>query len=135
MSRELMLVWYLPLLAGILPALLIGFAYSALADRLAFAGWALALAALYTAALRTAIDSRWIPSRRKIVLGLLQALGWAAFAGLAWRYHEILDLGFRAVLPALYRPATTAPATFLALAGLVLLGSLASSLLRHRRQV
>lgn len=135
MSRELLLAWYLPLLAGILPALLIGFAYSALADRLAFAGWALALAGLYTAALRSAIDGQWSRSRRKVVLGLLQALGWAAFAGLAWRYHEILDLGFRAVLPAIYRPETTAPATFLALAGLVLLGTLASSFFRHRRQV
>jgi uncharacterized protein YceK len=134
-SRELVWSWYLPLLAGILPGLLLGFGYSALADRLAFAGWALLLAGLYTAALRTAIDGQWSESRRKIVLGLLQALGWAAFAGLAWRYHEILDLGFRAVLPALYRPATTAPATFLALAGLVLLGTLASSFLRHRRQV
>jgi hypothetical protein len=94
-----LLPWYAGLLAGILPVLLIGFLYSALADRLEFAGWGLVVAAFYTVALRQGMEAGWPASR---LAGILVVLLGAAAAALAWimrAHHEILDLGSRAVLP------------------------------------
>jgi hypothetical protein len=53
-------------------------------------------------------------------LALWLALALAGFAALEGEHREILDLGFRAVLPGLYRPAATRPATALGLAALLL---------------
>lgn len=114
---ELLGSWYLPLLAGVLPVLLLGFGYSALADRIAFVFWALALAACWVALLRHGLEAGWSAGRRRGVLLLALAAGFGAFAWLEQRHHEILDLGFRAVLPGLYAPAATRPATALAVAG------------------
>ena len=119
MRNPLVTLWYVPLLAGVLPVLLLGFGYSALADRTAFVFWALALAACWTALLRHGVAAGWSGPRRAGALLLLMALGLASFAWIEERHHEILDLGFRAVLPELYAPAATRPMTALALAGLL----------------
>jgi hypothetical protein len=111
--------WYGGLLAGLLPVLLLGFAYSAIADRLSFAGWSLALATLYTLLLRSGLAAGWGDARLAGTLALLLAAGLAAFALLEQVHGEILDLGFRALLPGLYRPATTAPGTALAVAAVL----------------
>jgi hypothetical protein len=97
--------WYAWLLGGLVPLLVGGFVVSALADRLVFAGWALAAAAAYAAALR------W--SWGRVLRGAAKpALGWAAplavlavaavlFALLARRHREDLTLGFAAMRPPL----------------------------------
>ena len=108
--------WYAPLVAGLLPVLVLGFAWSALADRIAFAGWALAAGAGYAILLRQGLEAGWAPGLRLAALAFWLALGLAGFAALEAEHHEILDLGFRAVLPDLYHPAATRPATALALA-------------------
>lgn len=72
---------------------------SALADRLAFAGWGLAAALVYSWALRYGFEVG-----SPLTLGLLTAA--LAFFSLAWlvgRYQESLDLGYRAFLPGLYQ--------------------------------
>lgn len=125
--------WYAGLLGGLLPILLLGFLYSALADRLVFAGWALALAAAWVLLLRHAFQAGWSRAGRAGAMALLAALGLAGFAALEAEHHEILDLGFRAVLPALYHPLATRPSSagFVA-AGLALTG--AAALLASRRR-
>jgi hypothetical protein len=134
MDRSLARRWYGGLLAGLLPVLLLGFGYSAIADRLAFVYWALALATAYTLLLRHGLSAGWGDGRLAGILALLLSAGFAAFAALERAHGEILDLGFRALLPGLYRPATTAPATSLALAGLLSAVG-AAALLAGRRRV
>jgi hypothetical protein len=97
--RHPLLPWYAGLLAGILPVLLLGFLYSALADRLEFVGWALLLAALYAVALRQGLQAGWPAARLAGALMMLLAAGAGAFAWLVSTYHEVLDLGFNAMLP------------------------------------
>jgi hypothetical protein len=118
-SRELLLVWYGGLLAGLLPILLLGFLYSAIADRIAFAGWALAVAALWVLVLRYGLGAGWGRARLAGTLLLLIALGLAVFAWLETKHGEILDLGFRAVLPGLYHPSATQPRTAWVLAAVL----------------
>jgi hypothetical protein len=125
--------WYAGLLGGLLPILLLGFFYSALADRLAFAGWALALATAWVLLLRHAFQAAWSPARRAGSMAILAALGLAGFAALEAKHHEILDLGFRAVLPALYHPAATRPVTAASAAGLLALVGAAGLLASRRR--
>ena len=115
--RELIRVWYLPLLAGLLPVLLIGFGASALANRLVFAGWALAAGAAYTALVRIGFDRGWDRRARAALLLATLAVAFAAFAGLVRRHHEIFDLGFWAVALAVYTPAATRLGTAVGLAG------------------
>ena len=118
--------WYAGLLGGLLPILLIGFFYSALADRLAFAGWALALGSAWVLLLRHGFSAGWSAARRTGAMALLAALGLGGFAALEAEHHEILDLGFRAVLPAVYHPIATRPETAVAVAAaLALVGSAA----------
>ncbi len=122
-ARALLLCWYGPLLGGLVPILLLGFLYSAIADRLAFVGWGLVLAAAYTMVLRQGVAAGWTVSLRTASLAFLLAAGLASFAALERVHHEILDLGFRAVLPGLYHPAATRPASaFLLAAALALTG-------------
>ena len=121
--RELIRVWYLPLLAGLLPVLLIGFGASALANRLVFAGWALVFGAAYTALARIGIDRGWDRRARAALLLATLAVAFGVFAGLVRRHHEIFDLGFRAVAPAVYTPAATRPGTAAGLAGVLALGA------------
>jgi hypothetical protein len=126
--------WYAGLLAGLLPILLLGFLYSALADRLAFAGWALALGTAWVLLLRHAFGAGWSPARRTGAMALLAALGLSGFAALEAKHHEILDLGFRAVLPAAYHPAATRPRTAGALAAVLALSGGAALLLTWKRR-
>jgi hypothetical protein len=109
--RALVRQWYAPLLGGLLPVFLLGFLYSALAGRLAFLYWALVLGAAWVFVLRHGVAAGWSAARRTGALALLLAAGFAGFAALEARHGEILDLGFRAVLPGLYHPAATRPGT------------------------
>ncbi|HBL27331.1 MAG TPA: hypothetical protein DD490_10905 [Acidobacteria bacterium] len=111
--------WYGGLLGGLLPILLLGFLSSALADRLLFVYWALGLGTVWVLLLRHGFAAGWPGTRLAGALGLLGAAGLAAFAALEARHHEILDLGFRAVLPGLYHPIATRPATAAAVAALL----------------
>jgi hypothetical protein len=121
----LVAVWYAPLLGGLLPVLLLGFGYSALADRLVFVYWALALGSAWVVLLRHGVGAGWEAPRRAGALALLLALGFGGFAALAKRHGEDLDLGFRAVLPGLYHPVATRPGTFAALAAALALAGVA----------
>jgi hypothetical protein len=117
-ERALLATWYRALLGGLLPILLLGFLYSALANRLVFAGWALLLGTLWVIVLRHGLGAGWPRPRLWGTLDLLLAAGFGAFAALEREHHEILDLGFRAVFPGVYHPAATRPGTAAALAGL-----------------
>lgn len=132
-DRPLARRWYGGLAAGLLPVLLLGFGYSAIADRLAFVYWALALATVYTLLLRHGLSLGWGDARLAGALAVVLAAGFAAFALLERAHGEILDLGFRALLPGLYRPATTAPATAWVLAAALALCGTAALLASRRR--
>jgi hypothetical protein len=122
-----LLPWYAGLLGGILPVLLLGFLYSALANRLEFAGWGLLLAAFYTAALRQGMQASWPALRLIGALALLLAAGAGAFAWIEDAHHEILDLGYRAVLPpAIYFSAATSPLAAVAAAAVLAAGGVAA---------
>ena len=91
--------WYASLLAGILPALVLGFLASGFADRPVFAAWGLGLALAYALLLRRGFSARWgawVTAGRAL---LLFALGAAVWTQLVLRYGEELDLGVRAVVP------------------------------------
>jgi hypothetical protein len=133
MDRPLARRWYGGLLAGLVPILLLGFGYSAIADRLAFVYWAFAVGTAYTLLLRHGLSSGWGDARLAGALALLLAAGSAAFAALERAHGEILDLGFRVLLPAVYRPATTAPGTAFVLAAALAAGG-GLALLAARRQ-
>ncbi len=123
-----MRAWYGGIFGGLLPILLLGFLYSAIADRTVFALWAVVVGALWAVALRQGLAAGWGRFRLLAALALVLAAGLAVFAGLEWEHHEILDLGFRAVFPGLYRPLATEPGAAAVLAGvcgLVGLGFLA----------
>jgi hypothetical protein len=110
-SARLLRVWYVALLSVVTPVLVLGFLYSALADRLVFVGWGLAVALAYTVALRQGLSWGWPRIRLAGLLALLLAVSFAWLATLEATHHEILDLGFRAVFPALYHPLATRPAS------------------------
>jgi hypothetical protein len=125
-GRSFLLAWYGGLLAGLLPILLLGFLYSALADRIVFAGWALLFAALWVVLLRYGMGAGWPAPRLWGAMALLLAAACAAFAALEKEHGEILDLGFRAVLPGIYHPNATAPRTAWGIAAaFAVLGALA----------
>lgn len=126
--------WYAGLLAGLLPVLLLGFGFSALADRTAFVFWALAVAIAWVVLLRQGIEAGLPRPRLLGFLFLLLAVGLAAFAWMEARHHETLDLGFRAVLPSLYHPALTAPRTAGVLAGVLATAGLAGLVLGFRKR-
>ncbi|MEA2560215.1 MAG: hypothetical protein QOH06_1719 [Acidobacteriota bacterium] len=111
--------WYGGLLAGLLPVLLLGFGYSALADRTAFMLWALGVSIAWVFLLRQGMEAGL---RTPLLAGWLLLLLAAGLAGFAWlesKHHESLDLGFRAVLPGIYRPAFTSPRSAGVVAGLL----------------
>jgi len=110
-ERSLNLAWYGGMLGGLLPVLLLGFLYSALADRTIFVLWALVTGTCWVVVLRQGLGAGWRRFRLLGALALLLAAGLAVFAALESRHHEILDLGFRAVFPGIYHPLATAPRT------------------------
>lgn len=110
-DRSFLFAWYGGLLSGLLPILLLGFLYSALADRIVFVGWALLFAALWVLLLRHGMGAGWPAPRLWGAMALLYAAAFGAFAALEKEHGEILDLGFRAVLPGIYHPNATAPRT------------------------
>jgi hypothetical protein len=116
-GRPPALAWYGGVFGGLLPILLLGFIYSALADRTVFALWALVAGACWTVVLRQGLILGWRRFRRLAALSLMLAAVLGAFAVLEWQHHQILDLGFRAVFPAIYHPIATAPRTVGILAG------------------
>lgn len=114
--------WRGALFATLAPLLLVGFGASALANRLVFAGWGLAVAAVVAPVLRRGFEDRRASPPRIAGTALLTAgLVLGPFALLVARHREILDLGWRAVLPGLYTPAATAPGAWAVLAGLLIL--------------
>ncbi len=129
-----MRAWYGGIFGGLLPILLLGFLYSAIADRTVFALWALAAGAAWVVALRRGLAAGWDRIHLLAVLCLVLAAGLAVLAGLEWQHHEILDLGFRAVFPGLYHPLATAPRTAAALAGAFALAGIAFFFLSWRSQ-
>jgi len=110
-GRSLAFAWYGGVFGGLLPVLLLGFLYSALADRTVFALWALVTGTCWVVVLRQALSAGWRRFRLLGALALLLAAGLAIFAVLESRHHEILDLGFRAVFPGFYHPLATEPRT------------------------
>lgn len=90
-------------LAGLLPMLLFAYLASALANRLAFAGWGIAVAIV------AAAGRRRTGASAGIVALLAVAVGWAGLAWLAHRWANELELGARAVVPALAGPTWTSP--------------------------
>ncbi|MFL6235875.1 MAG: hypothetical protein ACJ76N_22280 [Thermoanaerobaculia bacterium] len=128
-----MSAWYGGIFGGLLPILLLGFLYSAIADRTVFFLWALVAGAFWVAALRQGLAAGWGRFRFLAALALVLAAGLAVFAVLEWQHHEILDLGFRAVFPGLYRPLATAPGTAAVLAGIFALAGLVFLPLGWRR--
>ncbi len=119
LDRSLAWAWYGGVLGGLLPLLLLGFLYSALADRTIFVLWALVVGAGWVVVLRQGLSAGWPRLRLLGFLALLLAAGLAAFAVLESKHHEILDLGFRAVFPGLYHPLATRPRTMGVLAGVL----------------
>lgn len=111
LDRSLVWAWYGGVLGGLLPVLLLGFLYSALADRTIFVLWALVVGTCWVVLLRQGLSAGWGRLRLLGFLALLLAAGFAAFAALESRHHEILDLGFRAVFPGIYHPLATRPRT------------------------
>ncbi len=133
-ERSLLRAWYGGLLAGLLPILVLGFLYSALADRLIFVAWALAAAVCWVVLLRQGLQQGWPGPRLIGAMALLAAVALGGFALLERRHHEILDLGFRAVFPGLYHPLATRPATVGAVGAVcALLGGVALTLSLKRK--
>lgn len=114
--------WYGALLGLLVPVLLLAFGLSAAANRLAFAGWGLAMTPLLTVALRRGFEAwRGVPGIIVRVAPVL-AVGFAVLAWLVERHREITDLGLRALLGANPGTALAAdPDTYLVLAGLAAL--------------
>ncbi len=127
-------IWYGGLLGGLLPVLLLGFLYSALADRTVFALWALVSGSLWVVLLRQGLAGGWPGDRLTGSLLLLLAACFAVFANLELAHGKILDLGFRAVFPAVYHPLATRPLTagiLAALLGAAGAGALVPALIRR----
>lgn len=126
-DRALARAWYGGLLGGLLPVLLLGFLYSALADRTVFALWALVVATAWVVVLRQGLERSLPRGRRLAALAFVLAASFAWFAWLETAHQEILDLGFRAVLYGVYHPYATAPKTAWILSGLFLVAAIVSA--------
>src|SRR5690349_18647458 len=98
-------LWYLAVLAGALPTLLVGFAASAFANRVLFALWGVFAASLYTVFVRWGVTAAWHPwftaGRALLILAFTTTL----LGRLVSRYGDELDLGARAYLRDAYHPA------------------------------
>jgi len=128
--------WYVSMLAGMLPLFALGMVASALADRLAFAGWAIVAGFGHALLLRAAWARGWSAAARAALV-----LGWAAlallsFATLVARHREVLDLGYRALLWPVYAPVLTKPVAARVAAAMLALAAIASLVIaRMRRRI
>lgn len=113
-------------LLGALPVLLLGFATSALANKVVFALWAVAAATAWALVLRWGLNARWggwIVAGRLLLLLAAAAGVWAR---LVTTHGEELDLAFAALAPALYHPLLARPQSGYAVAiALAVAGALA----------
>lgn len=128
--------WRLLLFGLLAPVLLLGFGASALANRLVFAGWGLAGAAVLVAVLPRSLEL-WAgrPGGRERIAAaaaFVLAPALALFGLLASRHHEVLDLAWRAVLPGLYTEAVAEAGTYHGLAIVLLVGAVALRVLAWR---
>jgi hypothetical protein len=121
---ESVLRWRAALLAGALPALVLGFAASAAANKLAFA-------VLYAVFLRWGLQSRWGGWVLAGRLLLLFAAGAAVWARLAMRHGEELDLGWRALLDDFYFPGLAQPRSAAGVTVALAIGGALSILIGH----
>jgi hypothetical protein len=103
--------WYAAVVAGSLPPFALGMAASALADRLAFAGWAMVAGLGHALLLRAAWRRGWSIAGRAGLALAWAALALLAFATLVERHEEVLDLGYRALLWPIYASSLTRPST------------------------
>jgi len=130
--------WRAGLLAVLVPVLVLGFGASGLANRLVFAGWGLAVAAVLVPVLRRSVELwRGRPGGRARIgaaAAFTLAPALALFGYLAGRHQEVLDLGARAVLPGLYTEAATAAGTCHGLAILLLVGGIGLRVSGRRRR-
>jgi len=126
--------WYASLLACTLPLFVLGMVASALADRLVFAGWAIVAGAGAALLLRVAWGRDWsVAARAALVLGWA-ALALLAFAALAARHGEVLDLGYRALLWPIYSPLLTKPLAAGVAAAVLALAAIACLVLARSRR-
>jgi hypothetical protein len=102
-------LWYAAILAGALPALVVGFAASAFSNHVLFTLWGLFAASLYTLFLRWGAAAAWNPWFTAGRSLLILAFSTTLLGRLTSRYFGELDAGARAMLGAAYRPAVTAP--------------------------
>lgn len=113
-------------LLGALPVLLLGFATSALANKVVFAFWAVAAATAWALVLRWGLNARWggwIVAGRLLLLLSAAAGVWAR---LVTTHGEELDLAFAALAPALYHPLLARPQSgYAAAIALAVAGALA----------
>lgn len=125
--------WYASLAAGVFPPLLLGFVASALANRLAFAGWGAVAALGHALLLRAAWRRGWsVPARAALTLAWA-ALTLLSFASLVARHGEILDLGYRALLWPVYQPLLTTPRAWSSGAALFAAAAAGATLLARSR--
>lgn len=93
--------WYGGLAAGLLPLLVVGSVASALANAVAFAGWAVLTAFLHAFALRRAFAPEEAErSRSRWILAAAWAFVVLSWLALAFVYSESLERGAAAFLPA-----------------------------------
>ncbi|MEM6453776.1 MAG: hypothetical protein AAF772_01645 [Acidobacteriota bacterium] len=118
--------WQAALLGGALPVLLLGFLTSALANRTAFAVWALATALGHALLLHRGARRGW-PGGVRLGLSMLGfAAAAAAFGVLVEHHRDALTRGLDAFLPQLAHPLWTQPSTgYFAAVALVLSSLLA----------
>jgi hypothetical protein len=90
--------WYVALVGGVLPLLLVGFLASAAADRLVFVLWAFGAAAAYTVALHRTFFAARVWLRWAVPAGAA-ALSLGLFATLAARHWDELRVGLVALGP------------------------------------
>ena len=116
----------LVVLLGALPALLLGFAASALANKVVFALWAVLVATGWALVLRWGLNARWggwIVAGRLLLLLAAAAGLWAR---LVTTHGEELDLAFAALAPTLYHPLLARPQSgYAAAMALAVCGALA----------
>ncbi len=89
------------------------------------------------ALLRQGLAAGWPGDRLTGALLLLLGVCFTGFAVLESAHEKILDLGFRAVFPAVYHPLATRPVTagvLAALLGVAGAGALVPSLMRRKAE-